>query len=80
MSLANLDEYCGTEPMVTDAFERLSPLERERVNAEAAETLYAVFNAAHCATGWCGDADEECWKAGLPVMREAMARLMLRTR
>lgn len=61
-------------------YERLSTLERERVDHEASETLYAVFNAAHNATGWCGDVMEECWKAGLPVMKETMAKLILRTR
>jgi hypothetical protein len=59
------------------AYEQLSGLERDRVDHEASETLYAAFNAAHNATGWCGDVDEECWKAGLPVMREAMAGLVL---
>jgi hypothetical protein len=62
------------------AYEQLSTLERERIDHEASETLYAVFNAAHSAVGWCGDVDEECWKSGLPVMREALARLMLRLR
>lgn len=61
-------------------YERLSPLERERVDYDASETLYAVFNAAHNETGWCGDVMSECWKAGLPVMKEAMAKLILRTR
>jgi hypothetical protein len=62
------------------AFDRLSSLERERVESEANEALYHVFNAAHNATGWCGDIMQECWQAGLPVMRETLARLILRTR
>jgi hypothetical protein len=62
------------------AFDRLSSLERERVESEANETLYQVFNSAHNATGWCGDIMQECWQAGLPVMRETLARLILRTR
>lgn len=61
-------------------FDRLSPLERERVESEAREAVYQLFNAVHCATGWCGDLDDECWYAGLPAMRETLARLILRTR
>ena len=61
-------------------YEKLSNLERERVDSVANDTLYAVFNAAHYATGWCGDVDEECWKAGIPIMKEALAGLMLRSR
>ena len=60
--------------------EQLSNLERERVKSEASDTLYEVFKAAHSATGWCGDVDDDCWRAGLPVMEEALARLVLRTR
>ena len=62
------------------ALEQLTDLERARVKSEASETLYAVFNAAHNATGWCGDVDSECWQAGLPIMTETLARLILRTR
>lgn len=62
------------------AFEKLSTLERERVESEARETLYRVFNAAHSAVGWSGDIMEECWGAGLPIMRETLAALVLRTR
>lgn len=62
------------------AYEQLSELERERVHHEASEALYAAFNAAHNATGWCGDHDERCWKAGLPVLQEAFAKIMLRLR
>lgn len=62
------------------SYEQLSTLERERVDTEAGETLYAVFNAAHNAVGWCGDVMQECSDAGLPVMKEALARLILRTR
>jgi len=65
---------------MTTALEQLSTLERERVETEARETLYEVFNAAHNATGWCGDVTEECWIAGLPIMKETLARLILRTR
>lgn len=61
-------------------FEQLSGLEQERVESEARETLYQVFLAAHNATGWCGDMLDECWQAGLPLMRETMAKLILRTR
>jgi hypothetical protein len=64
----------------TSAYEQLSALERERIDHDASETLYAVFNAAHNATGWCGDIMQECWGAGLPVMKETMAKLVLRTR
>lgn len=62
------------------ALEQLSDLERARVIHDASETLYSVFNAAHNATGWCGDVMEECWKAGLPIMQDTMAKLVLRTR
>lgn len=62
------------------AYEQLSDLERERVNHEASEALYATFNAAHNATGWCGDVDDKCWTAGIPIMREAFAKLVLRLR
>ena len=62
------------------AYELLSNLERERVESEARDALYEVFRAAHNATGWCGDIQDECWQAGLPIMREKLARLMLRTR
>lgn len=61
-------------------YEQLSSLERERVDHEASEALYAAFNAAHNATGWCGDLMDECWKAGLPILREAFASIILRTR
>lgn len=65
---------------MTTAYEQLSPLEKQRIDSEASDTLYAVFNAAHCVTGWCGDLEPECWTAGLPVMRETLARLILRSR
>jgi len=61
-------------------YERLSPMERERVDHDAEKALYEAFNAAHNAVGWCGDIMEECWKAGLPVLKEAFARIILRTR
>ncbi len=63
-----------------EAYKQLSSLEKERVDSEASETLYAVFNAAHNATGWCGDLSDDCWQAGLPIMKEALAKLVLRTR
>lgn len=69
MSITNMTSY-----------EQLSNLERERVDTEASETLQAVFTQAHCAVGWCGDVMDECWQAGLPVMKETLARLILRTR
>lgn len=62
------------------AYDQLSTLERERVDHDSSETLYAAFNAAHQAVGWCGDIMEECWAAGLPIMKETMAKLVLRTR
>ena len=62
------------------ALEQLTDLERQRVKTEASETLYAVFNAAHNATGWCGDVMSECWQAGIPIMEETLARLIIRTR
>ncbi len=62
------------------AYDDLSDLERERVASEAFEALHAVFRAAHEATGWTGDLMEECWMAGLPIMKETLARLVLRTR
>jgi hypothetical protein len=77
---AGKDGGSVTVVLPSAAFERLSTLERERVESEARETLYSVFNAAHSATGWCGDVMDECWQAGLPVMRETLARLILRTR
>ncbi|MBR1230180.1 hypothetical protein JQ600_35385 [Bradyrhizobium sp. AUGA SZCCT0176] len=62
------------------AYDNLSTLERERVESEARSTLQQVFDAAHAATGWSLDTKDECWQAGLSVMREAMAKLILRTR
>lgn len=81
----NLSELIAIKGMIegerrmgnASAYEQLSTLERERVDHEAAETLQAAFDAAHSAVGWSGDIMVECWQAGLPVMKEAMAKLVL---
>lgn len=49
--------------MTTSLYDRLSPLQRQRVDSEAAKTLREVFEAAHDAVGWCGDVMDECWGA-----------------
>lgn len=59
------------------AYEQLSPLERERVDYDAGVTLHAVFDALHAATGWCGDLTNESWLAGIPVMKEAIAKIVI---
>lgn len=62
------------------SYERLSPLERERVDWESNKTLHETFAAAHSAVGWSGDVMSECWQAGLPIMKEAIADVTLRHR
>jgi len=59
------------------AYEKLSNLERERVDSEAIKAVRESFQAMHEATGWCGDLERVNWDAALPVIKEAMAVLVL---
>jgi len=57
------------------ALEKLSELDRLKVEGDSTAALMEIFQAMHEHMGWCGDIEPGYWRAAFPVLVEAMAAM-----